>query len=231
MSTSGEDPIRSLGEAVAHAQGRAPAILHASVTPREIRKQGGLTQAQMASLLGMSLSGYRKWEQGDPPGQRPGCGAPARDPEGAGGRPPGAAPGMREAKAAAREIPNVAPRRQGRRRRSAGSRRATPHRIHVRPDLGAGRFRRHGRRGDPDHVLGRRVKLLLDPRLLRRGLLENGYEELAITGAHAVAVDLLPPIHRDPFDRILVAQAQIEGLALLTTDEIVARYPGPIRAL
>ena len=75
------------------------------------------------------------------------------------------------------------------------------------------------------------MKLLLDPRLLRRGLLENGYEELAITGAHAVAVDLLPPIHRDPFDRILVAQAQIEGLALLTTDEIVARYPGPIRAL
>ena len=77
----------------------------------------------------------------------------------------------------------------------------------------------------------RRVKLLLDPHLPRRGLLENGYEELAITGAHAVAVDLLPPIHRDPFDRILVAQAQIEGLALLTTDEIVARYPGPIRAL
>ena len=75
------------------------------------------------------------------------------------------------------------------------------------------------------------MKLLLDPHLPRRGLLENGYEELAITGAHAVAVDLLPPIHRDPFDRILVAQAQIEGLALLTTDEIVARYPGPIRAL
>ena len=70
-----------------------------------------------------------------------------------------------------------------------------------------------------------------DPRLLRRGLLENGYVELPVTGAHAVAVDLLPPIHKDPFDRILVAQAQIEGLTLLTADEVVTRYPGPIRAL
>ena len=64
-----------------------------------------------------------------------------------------------------------------------------------------------------------------------RGLLENGYGELEVTGAHAAAVDLLPPIHTDPFDRILVAQAQIEGITLLTTDEIVGRYPGPIRAL
>ena len=66
MSTFGEDPIRSLGEAVAQAQAqdRGPATLHASATPREIRKRSRLTQAQMASLLGMSLSGYRKWEQG-----------------------------------------------------------------------------------------------------------------------------------------------------------------------
>lgn len=71
----------------------------------------------------------------------------------------------------------------------------------------------------------------VDPRLLRRGLLENGYVELAVTGAHATAVDLLPPIHKDPFDRILIAQAQIEGITLLTTDEVVARYPGPIRAV
>ncbi|MDE0460365.1 MAG: type II toxin-antitoxin system VapC family toxin [Chromatiales bacterium] len=70
----------------------------------------------------------------------------------------------------------------------------------------------------------------VDPRLLRRGLLENGYAELEVSGAHATAVDLLPPIHRDPFDRLLVAQAQIEGITLLTTDEVVARYPGPIRA-
>ena len=54
-----------------------------------------------------------------------------------------------------------------------------------------------------------RQDFMVDPHLLRRGLLENGYAELAITGAHAVAVNLLPPIHKDPFDRILVAQAQI----------------------
>ena len=76
-----------------------------------------------------------------------------------------------------------------------------------------------------------RTDFSVDPRVLRRGLLENGYAELDVTGAHATAVDLLPPIHKDPFDRILVAQAQIEGFTLLTTDEIVARYPGPIRAL
>ena len=71
----------------------------------------------------------------------------------------------------------------------------------------------------------------VDPRLLRRGLLEHGYAELAVTGVHAVAVDLLPPLHRDPFDRILIAQAQIEGIVLLTADAAVARYPGPIRAI
>ena len=71
----------------------------------------------------------------------------------------------------------------------------------------------------------------VDPRLLRRGLLENGYAELDVTGAHATAVDLLPPIHKDPFDRILIAQARIEGITLLTADEFVARYPGPIRAV
>ena len=76
-----------------------------------------------------------------------------------------------------------------------------------------------------------RTDFKVEPRLLRRGLLENGYGELEVTGAHAAAVDLLPPIHTDPFDRILVAQAQIEGITLLTTDEIVGRYPGPIRAL
>ena len=76
-----------------------------------------------------------------------------------------------------------------------------------------------------------RTDFSADPRLLRRGLLENGYAELDVTGIHATAADLLPLIHKDPFDRILVAQAQIEGFTLLTTDEVVARYPGPIRAL
>ena len=69
----------------------------------------------------------------------------------------------------------------------------------------------------------------VDPRLLRRRLSENGYEELAVTGAHVVVLDLLPPIHKDPFDRLLVALAQVEGVTLLTADAAVACYPGPIR--
>ncbi len=71
----------------------------------------------------------------------------------------------------------------------------------------------------------------VDARVLRRGLLDNGYEELPITSAHAVGLDALPPIHKDPFDRILVAQAQIEGLTLLTANEQVAKYPGAIRRI
>ena len=64
MNTFGEDLIQSLNEALAHAKGEGPAIVHAPVTPREVREQAKLTQAQMAPLMGMSLSGYRKWEQG-----------------------------------------------------------------------------------------------------------------------------------------------------------------------
>ncbi|MDR2015541.1 MAG: type II toxin-antitoxin system VapC family toxin [Azoarcus sp.] len=74
-----------------------------------------------------------------------------------------------------------------------------------------------------------RADFQVDPRLLRRGLLDNGYDELPITSEHAVAVDGLPAIHKDPFDRILVAQAIIEGIVLLTADPILARYTGPIR--
>lgn len=69
----------------------------------------------------------------------------------------------------------------------------------------------------------------VDPRLLRRGLLDNGYGELVISSENAVAVDLLPPIHKDPFDRVLVAQAAVEGITLLTADPVVAQYPGSVR--
>jgi PIN domain nuclease of toxin-antitoxin system len=69
----------------------------------------------------------------------------------------------------------------------------------------------------------------VDARLLRRGLLDNGYSELVITSEHAVSLDSLPPLHKDPFDRLLVAQATVEGLLLLTADERVADYPGPVR--
>jgi PIN domain nuclease of toxin-antitoxin system len=69
----------------------------------------------------------------------------------------------------------------------------------------------------------------VDPHLLRRGLVENDYTEVPITSEHVMATAHLPPLHRDPFDRVLVAQAQTEGALLLTSDEVVARYPGPIR--
>jgi PIN domain nuclease of toxin-antitoxin system len=68
-----------------------------------------------------------------------------------------------------------------------------------------------------------------DPGVLRRGLLESGYEELPITGEHAVAVGVLPMLHRDPFDRMLVAQAAVEGMMLVTADAQLAKYPGSIR--
>ena len=71
----------------------------------------------------------------------------------------------------------------------------------------------------------------VNPRLLRRGLLDNGYGELAITSEHAIAVELLPPIHKDPFDRILIAQSMVEGITLLTSDPLVARYSGLVRRI
>lgn len=74
-----------------------------------------------------------------------------------------------------------------------------------------------------------RTDFQLDARLLRRGLIDNGYRELPILSAHAVAIDTLPPIHKDPFDRLIIAQAIVEGILLLTNDALLARYPGPIR--
>jgi len=69
----------------------------------------------------------------------------------------------------------------------------------------------------------------VDPHLLRRGLVDNGYLELPVTSQHTLAVGHLPDIHKDPFDRILVAQAETEGFLLITSDEQVAQYPGPVR--
>lgn len=68
----------------------------------------------------------------------------------------------------------------------------------------------------------------IDGSLLRRGLLDHGWQELAITGAHALAVQGLPALHRDPFDRLLVAQALSEGMALITADSAMPAYPGTI---
>jgi len=70
-----------------------------------------------------------------------------------------------------------------------------------------------------------------DANVLRRGLLDFGYEELAVTGSHAAHVAVLPRLHRDPFDRLLVAQAFVEGITLLTVDRTLARYPGSIEVV
>jgi len=97
--------------------------------------------------------------------------------------------------------------------------------------------------GDPDNALAFSAASLweicikqslgrddfqVDARQLRRGLLDNGYSELAVTGAHALALDDLPPLHQDPFDRMLLAQARVEGITLLTADAQVLRYSGPV---
>ena len=69
----------------------------------------------------------------------------------------------------------------------------------------------------------------VETRLLRRGLLDNGYVELPITSQHAVGIDALPLLHKDPFDRLLLAQALTEGITLLTSDVQLALYHGPVR--
>ncbi|WP_050465658.1 type II toxin-antitoxin system VapC family toxin [Herbaspirillum autotrophicum] len=79
------------------------------------------------------------------------------------------------------------------------------------------------------HSLGR-DDFKVDASVLRRGLLDNGYSELPIVSEHAITVRTLPPIHKDPFDRMLIAQAMVEGITLLTADALVAQYPGPIQS-
>ena len=74
-----------------------------------------------------------------------------------------------------------------------------------------------------------RADFQVDASVLRRGLLDNGYTEIPIRSEHTIAVGGLPDIHKDPFDRILVAQAIVEGITLLTADAFVAQYQGPIR--
>lgn len=68
-----------------------------------------------------------------------------------------------------------------------------------------------------------------DLHVMHRGLRETGYIELPVTSAHGLAVSTLPAHHKDPFDRLLIAQAIVEGTTLLTADATVALYPGPIR--
>ena len=74
-----------------------------------------------------------------------------------------------------------------------------------------------------------RADFRVDPRLLRRGLVDNGYLELPVTYRHVLSLQGLAPIHRDPFDRMLVAQSNAEGIPLATTDSTLARYEGLVR--
>ncbi len=71
----------------------------------------------------------------------------------------------------------------------------------------------------------------VNPEKLRTNLLANGYEELPLLGKHALAMMELPHIHKDPFDRILVAQSFSEGFSLITADKTIAKYGGPIRLM
>lgn len=76
-----------------------------------------------------------------------------------------------------------------------------------------------------------RPDFTLDPALPALGLVEAGYAELPVMAAHAAAVRALPDLHRDPFDRLLLAQAVVEGMELVTTDAALARYPAGVRAV
>ena len=74
-----------------------------------------------------------------------------------------------------------------------------------------------------------RFDFQVDPRRLWRMLPLNGYRELPVTGEHGIAVETLPLLHKDPFDRLLLAQARIEGMILLTKDLQLAEYGEPVR--
>jgi len=69
-----------------------------------------------------------------------------------------------------------------------------------------------------------RPDFLVDPAALYWGLLDNGYTEITITSPHVLLVADLPPVHKDPFDRILIAQAKAEGAVLLSSDKTLSKY-------
>ncbi len=65
-----------------------------------------------------------------------------------------------------------------------------------------------------------------DPHKLRQELDDHGYEEISFDCNDALEIGTLPPIHNDPFDRALIAQAKSQGMMLLTCDETISRYSG-----
>lgn len=67
-------------------------------------------------------------------------------------------------------------------------------------------------------------KLELDVALLRKAALDTGFLELPVLGVHTAALVRLPPIHKDSFDRLLVAQAMSEPMRLLTSNRVLTEY-------
>ena len=70
-----------------------------------------------------------------------------------------------------------------------------------------------------------RGDFVVDADQLRRELLQDGFEELEVTAPHVLEVGRLPRLHGDPFDRLLVAQARVEDLTIMTADRAVSAYP------
>lgn len=79
-------------------------------------------------------------------------------------------------------------------------------------------------------ALGRK-DFSVEPSRLRDDLMENGYDELEVRSEHVLEVAALPLIHKDPFDRMLIAQARVEGITLLTGDANVVRYGNPVKLI
>jgi len=71
----------------------------------------------------------------------------------------------------------------------------------------------------------------VDPYRLRKMLVVHGYTELPVTAEHALTVVTIPTLHKDPFDRLLVAQARAEGMVLVTADSAVAQYQESVIAV
>ena len=74
-------------------------------------------------------------------------------------------------------------------------------------------------------------KLDVDVAQLRRAVRLSGFVELPVLGAHTEQLAVLPAIHRDPFDRLLVAQARAEPMRLLTSDRLLAGYGASVEVV
>lgn len=72
---------------------------------------------------------------------------------------------------------------------------------------------------------GQRPDFAVDADDLRWGLLQRGFQELEVTAPHVLEVGRLPRLHGDPFDRLLVAQARVEDLTIMTADRAITAYP------